>query len=155
MQRFDKTNAPMRKRPAGLFKHQFISTETWSGGEKREEPDVAALPTTVMPSVTPPSMNAWGLNMDSDPDANIPLRELDIGSMSTIQLMRLSGMMRAVHPPQSDIPVTGTDGSKKVSQSQPYESLFADSYYRNIPPEMFGKTLILPPPTEPKKHTLN
>lgn len=154
MQQFDKTNAPMGKRPVGFFKHHFLSTDAWPKGERQEELDVAALPTIVLPSVTPPWMNTWGTDMDSDPDADIPLKELDIGSMSTIQLMRLSGMMRAVHPPQSDIAVTnkGMTGSmERTAQSQSHTVTYTDILSRSFPPELFGETLLLPAATLSKE----
>ncbi len=150
MQQFDqKTKTRTGKRPAGLFKHQFISTGTWPLDEKKEEFDVAALPTTAMPSVTQHSMNQWEIDLNSDPDADIPLDELDVGSMNTIQLMRLSGIMRAVRPPQSDAPVNITGGIKKMEQNQFRRS--AGHKYTSFPPELFGETLILPVAREQKQ----
>ncbi len=151
MQPFDqKANRRTGKRPAGLFKHQFISTGTWLLDEKKEELDVAALPTTVMPIITHHPMNGWEIDLNSDPDVDIRLEELDIGSISTIELMRLSGMMRAVHPPQSDAPVKGTGmtgGMQKMGQFQ----VFTDNQYNNFPPELFGETLTLPVAGKQKK----
>jgi hypothetical protein len=57
MQQSDQTNTQMGKRPARFFKHQFVSPEAQPQKEKLEEPDVAALPTTVLPAVTPHPMN--------------------------------------------------------------------------------------------------
>jgi uncharacterized protein (TIRG00374 family) len=153
MQQFDpKTDMPMGKRPAGLFKHQFVKAGTPPLEKKAEEPDVAAQPTTVLLSVNHPSMNEWDVDLNDDPDADIPMEELDIGSMNTVQLMRLSGMMRAVHPPQSDAPIksTGlTGGMRKVEQTQGSSS--ANHRYTSFPPELFGDTLALPAATQPKQ----
>ena len=154
MRQFDKTNVPTGKRPMKQFKHQFFSVDTETKREKQEEPDVAALPTTVLPSVTPPLMDMWETDIDSDPDADIPLGELDVGSMSTLQLMRLSGMMRAVHPPRSDVPIksTGRTGSmERVGQSRSHELTSPDNLYRSFPPELFGETLLLPVVAQPQK----
>ena len=154
MQQSDQTNTQMGKRPARLFKHQFVSPEAQPQKEKLEEPDVAALPTTVLPTITPHPMSGWEIDLQSDPDANIPLEELDIGSMSTIQLMRLSGMMRAVHPPQTDVPVTSTGmtgGIRKMARSKSQGLLSTDNRYNSFPPELFGATLLLPAATLPKQ----
>ena len=150
MQQSDQTKTQMGKRPARLFKHQFVSAKAQPQEEKLEEPDVAALPTTVLPTVTPHPISGWGIDLQSDPDADIPLEELDIGSMSTIQLMRLSGMMRAVHPPQSDVAgIAG--GMRRVGQSQSHGLLTTDNRYNSFPPELFGATVILPAATQPKQ----
>ncbi|MBA2392021.1 MAG: flippase-like domain-containing protein [Ktedonobacteraceae bacterium] len=149
MQQSDQNNMQMGKRPARLFKHQFISAKEPPQEGRLEEPDVAALPTTVLPTITPHPMNEWDAGLDSDPDADIPLDELDIGSMSTIQLMRLSGMMRAVHPPQSSMPITGTGvmtgGIGNVARN-PSRGLSG-----SFPPELFGETLLLPATRQPKQ----
>ena len=150
MQQPDETTTKLGKRPTKLFKHQFVSAKTQPHEEKLEEPDVAALPTTVLPTVTPHPISGWGIDLQSDPDADIPLEELDIGSMSTIQLMRLSGMMRAVHPPQSD--VSGIAGGMRgVGQSQSHGLLTTDNRYNSFPPELFGATVLLPAATKPKQ----
>jgi len=150
MQQPDETTTKLGKRPAKLFKHQFVSAKTQPHEEKLEEPDVAALPTTLMPTVTPHPMDGWEIDARSDPDADIPLEELDIGSMSTIQLMRLSGMMRAVHPPQSNVSgVAG--GMSKVAQSQSHGLFTTDNRYNSFPPELFGATVLLPAATKPKQ----
>ena len=155
MQQFDQnTKVQTGKRPAGLFKHQFVKTGMPPLREKLEEPDVAALPTTLLSAVTDPSMNEWDVDLNEDPDADIPLDELDIGSMSTIHLMQLSGMMRAVHPPQSNAPIksTGITGRMgKVQQSQSLRSSFTNNRYASFPPELFGETILLPVATEPKQ----
>ena len=41
----------------------------------------------------------WESTSQSDPDASIPPEMFDIGSMNTMRLMAISGMMRAVRPP--------------------------------------------------------
>ncbi len=155
MQPFDQKNdMHMGKRPARLFKHQFIKAGTLPLEKKPEEPDVAAQPTTVLSTVNRPSMDEWDIDLNDDPDADIPMEELDIGSMSTIQLMRLSGMMRAVHPPQSDAPIksTGmTGGLGKAEQGWSLGSSSANHRYISFPPELFGDTLALPVATQPKQ----
>ncbi|MBV9712648.1 MAG: flippase-like domain-containing protein [Ktedonobacteraceae bacterium] len=147
MQQFDqKTSTRTGKRPR-LFKPQFIRAEAVLDDERKEERDVAALPTIAMPTVTSPVTSEDAIDWSTDPDADMLLERLDIGSMSTIQLMRLSGMMRAVHPPQSDLPTMRmrvTDGIGKVEQDQFHELTSVSKRYNSFPPELFGETLLLP-----------
>lgn len=98
-------------RPKSLFKHphQFKTTDKRHIYSKPEEKGIETIATTILPSITatpvPPS--AWQdiageYSVGDDPDAAIPLDVFDVSSMSTIRLMEVSGMMRAVRPPVRD-----------------------------------------------------
>jgi uncharacterized protein (TIRG00374 family) len=89
-------------RPTRLIKHphHFLTTEKWRQYSKPQEEDVEALPTTLLPAISTPSRAPLreGAPQD-DPDSAIPSDVFDIGSMSTMRLMEISGLMRAVRPP--------------------------------------------------------
>ena len=86
-------------RPTRLIKHPhpFIHTDKLRRLRKLAEEDIEAQPTLTLPVTPRPSV--WETTSQSDPDAAIPSDMFDIGSMSTMRLMAISGMMRAVRPP--------------------------------------------------------
>lgn len=158
MQQSDKppvktaTNPHAGIRPSRLIKHphQFLSTEKWSTQKAPEELDVAALPTAIIPAVPASSVHyAEQVQdaFDSDPDADIPLDVLDVGSMNTVRLMQLSGVMRAVRPPQSGTPTQGYGPTavtgalaQVLQQNLPLTPQPDGTRYNSYPPEIFGKT---------------
>ena len=86
----------------GLIKHpyQFLTTDKLRRYNKPNREDIETVPTTVLPVLSPTSETSqWQDALSDDPDASIPKDIFDIGSMSTVRLMVVSGMMRAVHPP--------------------------------------------------------
>ncbi len=89
-------------RPKRLIKHSqnFLATGKWRLYKKNEEEDVAAIATTALP-VLPitPRLQLWEDASQYDLDDDIPMDVFDIGSMSTMRLMEVSGMLRAVRPP--------------------------------------------------------
>ena len=94
-------------RPTRLVKHphSFLTTDKLRRYRKLAE--VEAQPTVLLPT-TPVPESAHAAQQD-DPDAHIPMDMFDIGSMNTMRLMAVSGMMRAVRPPVE------TDGSRTAS----------------------------------------
>lgn len=86
-------------RPTRLIKHPhpFIHTDKLRQMRKVAEGDVEAQPTVLLPVTPRPQM--WETTSQGDPDAGIPSEMFDIGSMSTMRLMAISGIMRAVRPP--------------------------------------------------------
>ena len=85
-------------RPTRLIKytHSSIHTDKLKHMSKVAE-DVEAQPTIILPVTPRPHM--WDTAPQDDPDAAIPSEMFDIGSMSTMRLMAISGIMRAVRPP--------------------------------------------------------
>src|SRR5579871_5796717 len=86
-------------RPTRLIKHphQFLTTDAWRRYKQVEEGNIETQPTAVLPSLpTTPRSNLWEDVPETDPDADIPMDIFDVGSMSTMRLMEVSGMMRAV-----------------------------------------------------------
>lgn len=88
-------------RPTRLVKHphSFFTTDKLHRYKKLAE--VEAQPTVVLPRTPVPEPLHAG--QQDDPDAHIPIDMFDIGSMNTMRLMAVSGIMRAVRlPPQTD-----------------------------------------------------
>lgn len=93
---------PVHIRPTRLIKHShhFLSKEQWSKYGQPGLQDVATQPTASLNrQETEPSWHAIHRAPTSvyDIDASIPDQLLDISSVSTMHLMRLSGMMRAIN----------------------------------------------------------
>ena len=89
-------------RPKRLIRHtdHFAKSETWHQYRNVKQEDIATQPTAALPMLpTTPRPNLWEDMPETDPDANIPMDVFDIGSMSTMRLMEVSGMMRTVRPP--------------------------------------------------------
>jgi uncharacterized protein (TIRG00374 family) len=92
----------MAVRPKGLIKHphQFLTTDKWRRYKKPEENDIEAQPTKILPTIpVTPQVPYWDGAARDDPDAAIPRDIFDMSSMSTMRLMEVSGMMRAVRLP--------------------------------------------------------
>ena len=144
MQKPDQPQSPIIQRsPSRPFKPQFqrIPPGTWSPVDKKEETDVTVLPTKILPPLTPSPINPWEQEPNNDPDADIPFEDLDVGTISTMRLMQISSVMRAVRLPQGS-PVQGINPaviSETLQELPP-----ARNHYNNYPPEMFGETLLLP-----------
>src|SRR5579872_2135565 len=84
-------------RPTRLVKHphSFFTTDKVRRYKKLAE--VEAQPTILLPRTpTPEPVHA---EQQNDPDAHIPTGMFDVGSMSTMRLMAVSGIMRAVRLP--------------------------------------------------------
>src|SRR5450755_3301595 len=79
------------------YSQNFLATGKWRLYKKNEEEDVAAIPTTALPilSVTP-RPQLWEDASQYDLDDDIPMDVFDIGSIGTMRLMEVSGMLRAV-----------------------------------------------------------
>src|SRR5712692_8478303 len=108
-------------RPTRLIKHPhpFSRTDKLRQYRKPAEEDVAAQPTVLLP-ITPvpansPRPSLWETTLQDDPDAGIPSDMFDIGSMSTMRLVAISGIMRAVRPPTQ----TGASGAAASIAAQP------------------------------------
>jgi len=84
-------------RPTRLVKHPhpFLSTDKLRRYKKLAE--VEAQPTVLLPTTPVPEPARTG--QQDDPDAFIPEDMFDVGSMSTMRLMAVSGIMRAVRLP--------------------------------------------------------
>jgi uncharacterized protein (TIRG00374 family) len=114
MQSFDSKRSSSVDVPTQrLFKrpHDFMSTDKWSRYVQREEPehDISRLPTSTLPEperqwptmpVTPATPS-----VPNTPDDDILEELFDLGSMNTVRLMQLSGVMRTVQLAQQK---TGT-----------------------------------------------
>lgn len=102
-------------RPTRLIKHPhpFIHTDILQRMRKLAEGDVEAQPTVLLPVTPRPPM--WETTSQGDPDAGIPSDIFDIGSMSTMRLMAISGIMRAVRPPAQ----AGENGAVAAIAMQP------------------------------------
>ena len=89
-------------RPEGLIKHphQFLTTDKWRHYKKREKKDIATEPTKILPTIPVTDQRPlWEDATQDDPDAAILGDVFDISSMTTLRLMEISGMMRAVRLP--------------------------------------------------------
>ena len=128
------------------YSHPFLMTDKWRLYKKTEKEDIETLPTTVLPAI--PTVPQAPLRADmplDDPDVGVPRDVFDIRSMSTIRLMAITGMMRAVRPPTqggysqatrptvSELP--GLYGGQQADLR--LESLGNES-------DIFGETLSLP-----------
>jgi uncharacterized protein (TIRG00374 family) len=102
-------------RPTRLIKypHPFIHTDKLRQMKKQAEGDVEAQPTVLLPVTPRPHL--WETTSQGDPDAGIPSEMFDIGSMSTMRLMAISGIMRAVRPPAQ----AGESGAAATLAMQP------------------------------------
>jgi uncharacterized protein (TIRG00374 family) len=85
-------------RPTRLIKHPhpYVYTDKLRRLRETAEEYVEAQPTVLLPVTPRPP--AWDTTSQNDPDASIPSEIFDIGSMNTMRLMAISGMMRAVRP---------------------------------------------------------
>jgi uncharacterized protein (TIRG00374 family) len=114
---------------------------------KIEEEDVEALPTVVLPALpTSPQTHRWEGVPQNDPDAGIPTDVFDISSMSTMRLMEISGMLRAVPPPVQGGHPQGESTAAVGKALNPYGGQQADALPVNDDEgEMFGQMQLLPP----------
>ncbi|HET9999977.1 MAG TPA: lysylphosphatidylglycerol synthase transmembrane domain-containing protein [Ktedonobacteraceae bacterium] len=105
-------------RPTRLIKnpHPFLNTDKLRRYRKPTADEVEAQPTVLLPA-TPatPRPSAWESMPTGDPDADIPFDMFDVGSMSTVRLMAVSGMMRAVRPATQP----GGNGAAAAISAQP------------------------------------
>jgi len=135
-----------------LIKHpyQFFSTDKLRRYNKPDGEDIDTLPTTVLPVIpSTPEASFWQDEFLDDPDAAIPEDVLDIGSMSTVRLMVISGMMRAVHPPVQEEEIQERSPSKSPTDVplSSYGSLQAPASFGvngRHTVDIFGKTQQLP-----------
>ena len=137
--------------PYGLIKHpsQFLTTDKLRRCNKPDREDIETVPTTVLPVMHPtPRTLQWQDVLSDDLDAFIPEDVLDIGSMSTVRLMVISGMMRAVHPPvQGEYSqgrsqsTSSLDGALSSYASPQTPDLFEVRQYAD---DIFGQTHKLP-----------
>jgi uncharacterized protein (TIRG00374 family) len=136
-------------RPNRLIKHSqnFLAAGKWRLYQKNEEEDVAAKSTTALPTLAvTPRPQLWEDASQYDLDADIPMDVFDVGSMGTMRLMEVSGMLRAVHPPtqegqsQLGTPLTAVDGIVHLSGGQ----RAGTRPFNNYAEEMFGQTQVLP-----------
>jgi len=114
-------------RPNRLIKHSqnFLATGKWRLYKKNEEEDVAAIATTALPVLpVTPRPQLWEDASQHDLDDDIPMDVFDVGSMSTMRLMEVSGMLRAVRP----------YGGQQVGTGP----------FNDYAEEMFGQTQLLP-----------
>ncbi len=132
-------------RPKRLIKypHQLSTMDPW---HQYSKPGVEAMPTTVLPAVPAiPRQSLWENELEHDPDANIPSDLFDVGSMSTLRLMQVSSMMRAVSLP---LPAQDKRGIMPTAgvPLNPYGTQQRDSLAVSHPygGEVFGKTQSLP-----------
>ncbi|MFL5625108.1 MAG: lysylphosphatidylglycerol synthase transmembrane domain-containing protein [Ktedonobacteraceae bacterium] len=105
-----------------------------------------ALSTTALPAVSPaPRLSLWEDKLEHDPDASIPGDVFDVGSMSTMRLMQVSGMMRSVSLPLPAHDRGGTLPTVGVPLN-PYEPQQRDALAvsHSYGSEVFGKTQLLP-----------
>jgi len=129
-----------RIRPARLVKHprNFLATGEWerdernvSSEEQRENmqqgeiADVATRPMGTLHNGLPEHLanrEAWSLptTPQPDPDAGLLGDDVDLSSMSTVRLMRLSGMMKAVRPPSQSEQVSHTPMPDATNNEEGY-----------------------------------
>ena len=136
-------------RPNRLIKHSqnFLATGKWRLYQKNEEEDVAAKATTALPTLAvTPRPQLWEDASQYDLDDDIPMDVFDVGSMSTMRLMEVSGMLRAVRLPtqrgQSQLGSTLTAIGGVV---HPHGGQQAGTRpFNNYAEEMFGQTQLLP-----------
>src|SRR5579859_1636055 len=84
-------------RPTRLVKHSHSFLNTDKLRRYRKLAEVEAQPTVLLPTTPVPESARAG--QQDDPDAYIPTGMFDVGSMSTMRLMAVSGIMRAVRLP--------------------------------------------------------
>lgn len=94
-------------RPTRLVKHPHSFFTTDKVRRYKKQAEVEAQPTVLLPTTPVPEPPVAG--QQDDPDAHIPAAMFDVGSMNTMRLMAVSGMMRAVRPPAQ------TDGSRAAA----------------------------------------
>lgn len=117
MQQDQSSEETVRIRAMRLIKHSHsLPTEKWNTdeGARREERqgeegdfDVATHPTVALP--VPPAHSSYPLLPATPPpvddlDADLPDEVFETSLLSTAHLMRLSGMMPAVHPASNEAP---------------------------------------------------
>lgn len=136
-------------RPKRLIKHSqnFLATGKWRLYKKNEEQDVATIATTALP-VLPitPRLQLWEDASEHDLDDDIPMDVFDVGSMSTMRLMEVSGMLRAVRPPMQGGQARPGNTLTAVDRVvHPYSRQQAGTRpFNNYAEEMFGQTQLLP-----------
>ena len=128
-------------RPTRLVKHphSFLTTDKLRRYKKLA--DVEAQPTVLLPTTPVPESVRAG--QQDDPDAHIPTDMFDIGSMNTMRLMAVSGMMRAVRLPAQ----TDGNGAAVIAMQPtiPHRPLPVGSLNRNNP----YQEAVLTPPSMP------
>jgi uncharacterized protein (TIRG00374 family) len=154
-------------RPTRLIKHPhpFSRTDKLRQYRKAAEEDVAAQPTVLLP-ITPvpansPRPSLWETTLQDDLDAGIPSDMFDIGSMSTIRLVAISGIMRAVRPP-TQTGASGAAASIAAPPTIPHRPLqtappYMSSSYKGTvwtPPSMSVTPGILQPEEQPSWKTI-
>ncbi len=144
MQQSDQPQSPIiQQSPSRPYKPQFqrIHTGMWPAVDKKEENDVTVVPTKLLPSLTPSPINPWEQRPDDDPDTDIDFEDLDVGSISTMRLMQISSVMRAIRLPQH----SPTQGINPAVVSETLQELPpVRNHYNNYPPELLGETLRMP-----------
>lgn len=122
-------------RPTRLIKPSNSSLHTDKLRRYRKMAEVEAQPTVLLPTTPVPESMCAG--QQDDPDAHIPSDMFDIGSMNTMRLMAVSGMMRAVRPPVE------MDGSRTAAIARqptiPHRPLTVSNHYQEAlltPPSM-------------------
>jgi len=137
-------------RPTRLIKpsRQPFTTDKLRRYRTTEEEDVEAAPTTVLPTLpATPRPHLWEDGLQDDPDADIPIDLFDVGSMSTMRLMEISGMMHAMRPPTQGRYPQGRSTTQSAGDEalNPYGELQAGSFTVNdYASELFGQTHVLP-----------
>ena len=136
-------------RPTRLIKHPHPFIQTDKLRRYRKQAELEAQPTVLLP-ITPapaPSRTTHQEGMiQDDLDAHIPTDMFDIGSMGTMRLMAVSGMMRAVRP------ATQTNGNSSLATialqpTIPHRPLQATPPYMNGNYQYQGA--VLTPPSMP------
>lgn len=136
-------------RPKRLIKYSqnVLATGKWRLYKKNEVEDVATIATTALP-VLPitPRLQLWEDASEHDLDDDIPMDVFDVGSMSTMRLMEVSGMLRAVRPPMQGGQAQSGNTLTAVNRVvHPYGGQLAGTRpSNNYAEEMFGKTQLLP-----------
>lgn len=139
-------------RPNRLIKYSqnFLATGKWRLYKKKEEEDVAEIATTALP-VLPitPRPQLWDDTSQYDLDDDIPMDVFDVGSMSTMRLMEVSGMLRAARPPiqegQAQHENTLSAADTVVHPFAGHGGQQAATHlFNNYAEEMFGQTQLLP-----------
>ncbi len=116
-------SSPAGTSSSGLFKRpdDFMPTGKWSRYVQPEYPetDISRLPTAILPEpASPPPATKWpAMPMTPAPpmapatfDEDIPEELFDLGSMNTVRLMQLSGVMRTVQLAQHGTQMQGMQG---------------------------------------------
>lgn len=144
--------------PRRLIKHphQFLQTGKWRRYSKPLEHDVAALPTTHLPSMpanprTP--LPGWGLLPQNELNTALPDEMFNFSSMNTMRLMALSGAILAVRSPERRAQSNNTGAAINQIQA-PFTSRRAGSlalsngYNAGIPAEVMWPPLPHTPPSQ-------